>query len=128
MTAGVPLLEGLADLRDSVEEPGLRQVIGLLMEHIEGGKNLSGAMEEFPRIFPKMLIAPIRAGESSGKLGEVLRNITDNLKWIDETSVQAKKLFLYPTIVAIVVLAIFFFLMIYLVPKLLPKSCNQMKQ
>ncbi|MBT8420086.1 MAG: type II secretion system F family protein [Gammaproteobacteria bacterium] len=116
--AGVPLLEGLADLRDSVENPGLRQVIAMLIESIEGGKTLSAAMEEFPRIFDKLFVAPIRAGESSGRLGEVLGNIIANLKWIDETAAQVKKLFLYPAIVGAVVISIAFFLMMYLVPKL----------
>nr|VFK13121.1 MAG: type IV pilus assembly protein PilC [Candidatus Kentron sp. LPFa]VFK29346.1 MAG: type IV pilus assembly protein PilC [Candidatus Kentron sp. LPFa] len=117
--AGVPLLEGLADLHDSVEDAGLREVISLLMEHIEGGKTLSGAMEEFPRVFDKTLVMPIRAGESSGQLPEVLQNVIENLKWIDETSAQAKKLFLYPAIVGSVVMSLFFFLMMYLVPKLI---------
>nr|VFJ43284.1 MAG: type IV pilus assembly protein PilC [Candidatus Kentron sp. DK]VFJ45740.1 MAG: type IV pilus assembly protein PilC [Candidatus Kentron sp. DK] len=116
--AGVPLREGLADLRDSVEDPGFRQVIALLIEHIEGGKTLSEAMEQFPRVFDKLFIAPIRAGESSGQLAEVLADLTENLKWADETAAQVKKLFLYPAIVGGVVLAITFFLMIYLVPKL----------
>nr|VFJ46516.1 MAG: type IV pilus assembly protein PilC [Candidatus Kentron sp. FW] len=118
ISAGVPLLESLDDLRSSMENAGLRGVIALLMEHIEGGKTLSGAMEEFPRIFDPMIVMPIRAGESSGRLGEVLRNLMENLKWIDETAAQVKKLFLYPTIVGGVVVAIIFFLMIYLVPKL----------
>nr|VFJ53210.1 MAG: type IV pilus assembly protein PilC [Candidatus Kentron sp. FM]VFJ56945.1 MAG: type IV pilus assembly protein PilC [Candidatus Kentron sp. FM]VFK05905.1 MAG: type IV pilus assembly protein PilC [Candidatus Kentron sp. FM] len=119
ISAGVPLLEGLADLRDSVEEPQLRQVIAMLIEQIEGGKTLSGAMETFPRIFDKAFVAPIRAGESSGQLGRILGNIIENLKWIDETAAHVKKLFLYPAIVGTMVVAIAFFLMMYLVPKLI---------
>nr|VFK29664.1 MAG: type IV pilus assembly protein PilC [Candidatus Kentron sp. MB]VFK33828.1 MAG: type IV pilus assembly protein PilC [Candidatus Kentron sp. MB]VFK76421.1 MAG: type IV pilus assembly protein PilC [Candidatus Kentron sp. MB] len=119
ITAGVPLLEGLGDLRDSVEEPRLRQVLTMLMDHIEGGKTLSEAMEAFPHVFDRTLVMPIRAGESSGQLEQVLRNIIANLKWIDETASQVKKLFLYPAIVGSVVTAITFFLMIYLVPKLI---------
>lgn len=119
ISAGVPLLEGLADLRDSVEDPGLRQVIAVLIERIEGGKTLSEAMEAFPRVFDKAFISPIRAGESSGQLGEVLRNIIENLKWLDETTAHVKRLFLYPAIVGSVVVAIVFFLMAYLVPKLI---------
>nr|VFK52199.1 MAG: type IV pilus assembly protein PilC [Candidatus Kentron sp. TUN] len=118
ISAGVPLLESLGDLRDSVEDTRLREVIALLMEHIEGGKTLSDAMEEFPRVFDKMLVMPIRVGESGGRLPEVLRNIIENLKWIDETTAHVKKLFLYPTIVGGVVVAIIFFMMMYLVPKL----------
>nr|VFJ99540.1 MAG: Type II secretion system (T2SS), protein F [Candidatus Kentron sp. LFY] len=119
VSAGVPLLEGLGDLRDSVEDVGLREMIIMLMEHIEGGKTLSRAMEEFPRVFDKTLIMPIRAGESSGRLGEVLQNIIENLKWVDETVAQVRKLLLYPVMVGGIVVATVFFLMMYLVPKLI---------
>ena len=43
-TAGVPLLEGLNDLRESVENPRFREVVSGLIESIEGGRNLSGAL------------------------------------------------------------------------------------
>nr|VFK41715.1 MAG: type IV pilus assembly protein PilC [Candidatus Kentron sp. SD]VFK46328.1 MAG: type IV pilus assembly protein PilC [Candidatus Kentron sp. SD]VFK78412.1 MAG: type IV pilus assembly protein PilC [Candidatus Kentron sp. SD] len=119
VSTGVPLLEGLGDLRDSVEDPGLREVIAQLMEYIKGGMPLSRAMEEFPRIFDKTFVIAIRAGESSGQLGEVLQNIIANLKWVDETNAQVKKLFLYPAMVGGIVLGIIFFLMMYLVPKLI---------
>nr|VFK16863.1 MAG: type IV pilus assembly protein PilC [Candidatus Kentron sp. LFY] len=119
VSAGVPLLEGLGDLRDSVEDAGLREMIIMLMEHIEGGKTLSRAMAEFPRVFDKTLIMPIRAGESSGRLGEVLQNIIENLKWVDETVAQVRKLLLYPVMVGGIVVATVFFLMMYLVPKLI---------
>ena len=46
ITAGVPVLQGLSDIRDSVDSPRLREVIAGLAEGIEGGKTLSGALEE----------------------------------------------------------------------------------
>ena len=48
--AGVPLLEGLADLRDSLENPRFRETIASLIEGIEGGQTLSQAMENQERI------------------------------------------------------------------------------
>ena len=47
-TAGVPVLEGLVDLRESIENPRFREVVSGLVESIEGGKNLSAALAEFP--------------------------------------------------------------------------------
>ncbi|HYC66088.1 MAG TPA: type II secretion system F family protein, partial [Reyranellaceae bacterium] len=50
-TAGVPLVEGLADLRDSVENPRFREVVSGLMESIQGGSSLSQALADYPNVF-----------------------------------------------------------------------------
>src|SRR5262245_29082466 len=52
--AGVPIVEGLVDLRDSTENLRFREVIAGLIETIEGGKNLSGALAEYPEVFSKV--------------------------------------------------------------------------
>jgi len=118
ISAGVPLLEGLADLRDSVENPRLREVVAGLIESIEGGKTLSAALEEYPQIFDDVFVNLVRAGEFSGQVGEVLRNITQNLKWQDEQAAHVKRLMMYPALVGTVVLGVIVFLMTYLVPQL----------
>jgi len=118
LSSGVPVLEGLVDLRDSVEDRNLREVIAGMTESIEGGKTLSGAMEEFPQIFDGVFVNLVRAGEFSGQIGAVLRKITETLKWQDEQAAQAKKLLMYPTFVGLVVVLVLAFLMTYLVPQL----------
>jgi type IV pilus assembly protein PilC len=116
--AGVPILDGLGDLRDSIENPRFREIIASLVEGIEGGQTLSQAMEAHPRVFGKVFVSLIHAGETSGQLSEVLRNLTESLKWEDELASQTQKLALYPAFVGVIVIAATFFLMIYLVPQL----------
>jgi type IV pilus assembly protein PilC len=116
--AGVPLVEGLTDLRDSVEAPRFREVISGLVEAIQGGQNMSGALASYPEIFSPVFRSLVKAGEDTGRLPDVLRSITDNLKWEDELAAQTKKLVMYPAFVGTVVLAVTIFLMIYLVPQM----------
>ena len=116
--AGVPLLECLVDLRDTLDNPLLREVVANLIENIEGGMSLSQAMSEHPLVFEKVFISLIRAGEKSGKLQEVFLHLTDTLKWEDEMASQSKQVLIYPAIVLLVVTGVAFFLMIYLVPQL----------
>jgi type IV pilus assembly protein PilC len=116
--AGVPILEGLGDLRDTVDNRRLKEVTSAMIESIEGGKNLSGAMADFPAVFDTVFVSLIRAGEQSGRLPEVMQKIIENLKWQDEQASYTKKLLMYPAIVAVVVGAVLFFLMIYVVPQL----------
>lgn len=116
--AGVPILEGLTDLRDSIEHPRFREVMAGLIESIEGGQTLSQAMAAHPDVFSKVFGNLIRAGEASGQLPEVLANLTESLKWEDELANHTKKLLLYPSFVATIVLSATFFLMVYMVPQL----------
>ncbi len=117
-SAGVPVIEGLVDLRESVESPRFREVVSGLVESIEGGRNLSGALAEFPEVFGKVFVSLVRSGEQTGKLPEVLKSLNESLKWEDELAAQAKKLMMYPAFVGSIVLLVTFFLMIYLVPQM----------
>jgi type IV pilus assembly protein PilC len=116
--AGVPILEGLTDLRDSVEHPRFREVMAGLIESIEGGQTLSQAMSAHPDIFSDVFVNLIRAGETSGQLPDVLASLSESLKWEDELASHTKKLLMYPAFVATIVLSATFFLMIYMVPQL----------
>ena len=116
--SGVPILEGLADLRDSIDNPRFREVIAGLIEGIEGGQTLSLAMADHPTVFNQVFVSLIRAGEATGDLPEVLRNLNESLKWEDELASHTKKLLMYPAFVGTIVLSATFFLMIYMVPQL----------
>jgi type IV pilus assembly protein PilC len=118
LRAGVPILDGLTDLRDTLENPRFREIIAALLEGIGGGQTLSQAMESHPRIFGKVFVSLIRAGETSGRLTEVLHDLNDSLKWEDELASQAGKLALYPAFVGSLVLIATFFLMWKMVPEL----------
>src|SRR5438270_9403243 len=117
-TAGVPVMEGLADLRESVENPRFREVVAGLIESIEGGRNLSQALAEYPEVYGRVFVSLVRSGEQTGKLPEVLRSLSESLKWDDELASQTKKLLMYPAFVGSVVLLVTFFLMVYLVPQM----------
>ena len=116
--AGVPIIEGLIDLRDSVENPRFKEVVAGLVESIQGGRNLSQALADYPEIFGRVFSSLVRSGEQTGKLPEVLRSLTESIKWEDELAAQTKKMLMYPLFVGSIVLLVTFFLMIYLVPQM----------
>ena len=118
MTAGVPVIEGLATLRDSAGNPRLREVLAGMVESVEGGETLSGAMREHPRVFGDVFVNLVRAGELSGRVGEVLGSLNEHLKWQNEQMSLMRRLLMYPAIAGTVVMLVVFFLMAYLVPQL----------
>jgi type IV pilus assembly protein PilC len=117
-SAGVPLIDSLADLRDSVENTRFKEVISGVMESIQGGSGFSNALGEYPEVFSPVFASLVRAGEATGRLGDVLKSLTETLKWEDELSAQTRKLIMYPAFVGSIVLMVTFFLMIYLVPQM----------
>ena len=117
--AGVPLLEGLADLRDGEENPTFRDIVTGVIEAIEGGNSFSQALDLYPRIFDDVFVSLIRVGERSGRMSEVLVDITETLKWQDELLAKAKKIVTYPAVIGSLVLSVIMFMMIFIVPDIM---------
>ena len=118
--SGVPLLEGLKDLRDALEISSFKDILTNVVEAIEGGKKFSEALAEYPLVFDNIFVALVAIGEDSGELPRVLKDLAESLKWMDELISHTKKIMVYPMIVGSVVLGVVTFLMIYLVPQLVP--------
>ena len=118
MRAGVPIIEALSDLRDTVDNTGFRQIIASILEDIEGGLKLSDAMASHPQAFDQVFVALIRTGEQAGQLPEVLSKLSENLKWQDELSAQVQKAMMYPIFAGTVIFGVVFMLMVFLVPQL----------
>jgi type IV pilus assembly protein PilC len=118
LKAGVNIMEALTDLRDTVDNPGFRQVLASILEDVGGGLKLSEAMANHSYCFDNVFVALVRAGEESGQMTEVLDELSENLKWQDEISSQAQKALVYPTLVFVVIIGVIFVLMTVLVPQL----------
>ena len=118
--SGVSLLEGLRDLRDSSPNSYFKDVLSGIVESIEGGKTFSEALDNFQDDFDGVFRALVEVGEESGELPKILKDMSESLKWIDEIVAATVKVAMYPSIVGSIVLGVAVFLMIYLVPKIVP--------
>src|SRR3990172_742941 len=72
--SGIPIIDGLRDMRDSIENPRFRDVLSVMTEDMEGGKVLSQCMANQPGVFDNVFVSLIRAGEQSGQLPEGFRS------------------------------------------------------
>ena len=118
--SGVPLLDGLRDLRDSADVGYYRDVLAGIVESIEGGKTFSEGLEEYKNDFDNVFVSLIRIGEESGELPKILFDMGATLRWIDELISATVKILTYPAIVSTVVFGVTAFLMVYLVPQIIP--------
>ena len=117
-SAGVPILEGLNDLRESTQNLYFQKVLGAIAGEVECGKMLSQALAEHPDVFDEVFVNLVGAGEQTGQLPTVFDNLSNTLKWQDELLSQTKRLLAYPLFVFVVVMAAVTFLMVYLVPEM----------
>ncbi|MBI1966238.1 MAG: type II secretion system F family protein [Betaproteobacteria bacterium] len=116
--SGIPMLDGLRDMRDTIENPRFRDVLTVMTEDMEGGRVLSQCMSAHPEVFDPVFASLIRAGEQTGQLPEVFKNLADSLRWLDELLSQTRRLLILPLLTLIVVLGVLVALLIFLVPQI----------
>ncbi|MBK7686344.1 MAG: type II secretion system F family protein [Rhodocyclaceae bacterium] len=116
--AGVPMLTALGDMRDGADSTEGQMLSAGIYERIETGATMAEAMARYPGVFSEVMVNLVRSGEVTGQLPQVLKELVRSLKWQDEMAAQTKKLMMYPAFVVVVISAVVFFLIIYLVPQL----------
>lgn len=124
--AHIPLLEGLRDLRDTMDKRSFRDILSALLEDLEGGKLLSQSLAAHPSVFDNVFISVVKAGEQTGRLDEIFANLAATLKWQDEAASQAQRLMIYPAFVMAFVFLAIGVLLGYMVPRFEPflKAAN----
>ena len=116
--SGIPILDGLRDMRDSIDSARFREVLTIMTEDMEAGNVLSQCMATHGDVFDRVFVNLIRAGEQSGQLPEVFKNLADTIRWQDELISQTRRLLMYPALTLVVVLAVMGALLIFLVPQI----------
>jgi type IV pilus assembly protein PilC len=116
--AGIPIFEGVRDLRDTMDSPRFREVLTAVLEDMEGGRALSQALARHGEVFDQVFVSLVRAGELTGVLEQVFVNLTETLKWQEELAGETRRLLVYPSIVLVVVGAVIVYLLFFLVPQL----------
>lgn len=115
--AGLPLDRSLSVLSSLVEGKEFRRVIAALLEAVRAGKALSGAMSEYPKIFPRLYVNMIGAGESGGVLDKVLKHLCEYLERSIEFKEEVKAALVYPVSLAVVSGLSLLVLFIYVIPR-----------
>jgi MSHA biogenesis protein MshG len=114
--SGVPLIRGLTQLAESTRNPVLSETIRAVMTDLESGRELSGSLARYPRVFSPLYVAMVRVGEDSGRLEEAFERLTQYLERERDTIRQIKQATRYPTIVVVAIAIAIFILMTYVIP------------
>ena len=115
--AGLPLLRGLEVLREQEENAVLRRAIANVSEAIESGSTLSDALAQHPKIFNRLYVNMVRAGEAGGVLDVTLDRLAGFQEKAQKIKGKVTAAMVYPVAVMCVAAAIMTFLMVVIVPK-----------
>lgn len=114
----VPILRALMILVEQTEHPRLRRVIQAIEDDIRQGSTLSAAMAKFPRVFSPLYISLIQSGEVGGMLDTVLDRLAEETDREEALRAKIQAALAYPLFVVVVGILTVFFLLAYVIPRL----------
>ena len=116
INSGLSLLRALNILADQTDNQTFARVIGEVRSDVENGQSLSVALAKHPKVFKRLYVAMIRAGEIGGVLDSVLLRLAENLEKDLALRQKIKSAMTYPTVVFCLVLLIMTAMLIFVVP------------
>ena len=127
-SAGVPMLEALSDIRETSDNPRLRDIISDIHKDVTEGKALSEALAAHPRVFGNLYTSLIAAGQETGDLTSSYRQLIKYLKWLDGMQARIRKATGYPLFLLCVVLGTIAVMMTVVVPQVVDFLTEQKQE
>ena len=115
--AGLPLLKGLNVLAKQEKDLVLKGAIMQIADSVQGGSTFSEAMGQHPRIFQKLYVSMVKAGEIGGVLELVLTRLAEFQEKAQKLKNKIKSAMTYPLVVLVIAMLILVFLLTMIVPK-----------
>jgi type IV pilus assembly protein PilC len=115
--AGLPLLRGLRVLEKQERNANLKRILAELSLAIEGGSTFSEALAQHPKVFNRLFVNMVKAGELGGVLEVVLKRLAEFSEKAQKIKGKVKAAMFYPVAVMVVAVGIMILLMVMVVPK-----------
>ncbi|MEJ2200619.1 MAG: type II secretion system F family protein [Desulfuromonadaceae bacterium] len=115
--SGLAILQVLDTIIERLESGRLRDVLREIREDVKGGAMLSEAFGKFPRYFPPLYVASLKAGEKTGDLPVTLGRYIVYQKRVEALKSKVKGAAFYPVLLSFFVIGVLLFLMLFVVPR-----------
>lgn len=115
--AGLPLEEVLMAVAEQAEKQRIKSMIYAVRARVMEGHTLAAGFAEYPKVFNELYRATVAAGEQSGHLDTVLERLADYTENQQELQSKVRQALIYPAFLSVFAIAIVFFLMTNIVPK-----------
>jgi type II secretory pathway component PulF len=117
LSAGVPFIQSLTTLEKQTENPRLRRTVAVVRQDIENGSAFSDALSRHPKVFNRLYVSMVHAGEAAGMLDDILERLALLAEHDAETRARVKAAVRYPLIVVISLSLAFAFLTSFVIPR-----------
>lgn len=114
--AGLAMVQSLQALADQTTNKVMRDVIRDVCSRVEGGDSFSDALQKHPKVFSRLYVCMVAAGEKGGLLAEILGRLAVYLENAARLRKKVKSAMMYPTVVTVVAILITMFLLVKVVP------------
>ncbi len=117
LEAGLPLLRGLEVMIRQERNKRFKQVLTGIAENVRSGNNMSDGLMQYPRVFDRLFVNMVKAGEAGGVLDVVLGRLAKFMEKSVKTAKKVKSAMVYPMVVVTVAVIIVAVLMVFVVPQ-----------
>jgi type IV pilus assembly protein PilC len=116
VNAGVPILRSIDLIYRQQKSPLFRRALAAMIEEVNQGENLASSMRLWPRVFDKLTIAMVEAGEAGGVLDETLKRLAKLLEDNAKLQNQIRSALSYPVTVLVLAILVFLGMTIFIIP------------
>ncbi len=124
LKSGVPILNAINIILEQAESHNFKSVLQNIRSEVKEGATFSSALSRYPKIFPSLYIALIRAGEDSGVLPDALLRIADYRLKQEEALSRFRMAMAYPILMAVVGIGTIVFMLTFVMPRLMQMFLN----
>jgi type IV pilus assembly protein PilC len=117
--AGIPLVRSITIIKKQSNLKHEKEMLQGLLSKVEAGEQLSTALQDYPKYFPKLFVHLIKAGETGGVLDEVLSELVEYYRKRDKINKEVKSALYYPITIVLVAIVAVFILMGFVLPNIL---------
>lgn len=118
ISAGLSVSRCLEVLLEQTTKPSFKSIIDDIQMQVSGGTPLSTAFGKYPAVFSNAYVSLCKAGESSGKLDDIMLKLADTMEKDKDVKGKFKTAMIYPMIIIIAMVGVFVMMMVVVVPKL----------
>lgn len=115
--AGLPLLRGLKILQQQESHPALKRILGEVSATIESGSQFSEALAQHPKVFHKLYVNMVRAGEAGGALEISLVRLAEFMEKAQKIKGKVQSALFYPVAVMFVAAGVMTLMLLFVIPK-----------
>jgi len=116
-SAGLPIIQSLSILEEQAENPTLKGVIRKVTQSINGGSSLADALALHPKVFNRLYVHMVAAGEAGGILDGILLRLAEYQEANERLKRKVKKAMTYPAMVAIVAILVVIVMLTFVIPQ-----------